>query len=280
MDLERLARILGTPALTADTIGSGVGGDVARVHLAHGRSVIAKASDRVDLRVEARSLRVLAPHLPVPSVLHDEERLILLEDVSGRAADGAGLEPRAAELLASLHAVTSMDATFGLDFQNFIGPLPQDNTPSRSWVEFFRERRLRPMARRALDRGSISASTFDRAEKLASRLADFIPERPSPALIHGDIWSGNVLPGPVFIDPSPSFAHAEIELAFIALFSTFGGGFFDRYFDLRDVPAAERRSFFRTRKDLYNLYPLLVHATLFGGHYGAEADATLRRLAG
>ena len=76
-----------------------------------------------------------------------------------------------------------------------------------------------------------------------------------------------------FLDPAISYGHAEVELAFIMLFNSFGRPFFDAYQALRPLEPG----FFRDRAPLYQLYPLLVHARLFGGHYGAEVDAILRR---
>lgn len=287
MPTTPIERVLGRAPTATRTISSGVGGEVSRLTFADGGTLIAKVSYAVDLRVEAASLRLLAPHLPVPEVVHDEERLLVMQDIKSGAGHDDDAEGHAAELLAKLHGVTSPDGTFGLHFSNTIGPLPQDNAPAASWVEFFRERRLLAMARAAADKRAIGAATLARAEKLAERLHEFVPSGPAPSLIHGDLWSGNVLyargeTGRVaaFIDPSPYYAHAEMELAFIELFSTFGSAFRERYDALRETPRGERREFEATRRDLYNLYPLLVHARLFGGHYTAEADAILRRFVG
>ena len=79
-----------------------------------------------------------------------------------------------------------------------------------------------------------------------------------------------------FVDPAIYFADAEIELAFGTLFATFGEEFFRRYVEHRPLAPG----FFELRRDLYNLYPLLVHAVLFGGSYGESVDRTLRRLVG
>jgi fructosamine-3-kinase len=76
------------------------------------------------------------------------------------------------------------------------------------------------------------------------------------------------------LDPSIYYAHPEIELAFITLFGTFGDAFFDRYQQLRPI----RPGFFESRRDIYNIYPLLVHARLFGGGYAQQISAALRGL--
>lgn len=116
-------------------------------------------------------------------------------------------------------------------------------------------------------------------ERMIARMPGLIPSGASPALIHGDLWSGNVLVknGRIVacLDPAIYFADPEIELAFGALFGPLGQDFFARYQELRPIPPG----FFEERRDLYNLYPLMVHALLFGGSYIGEVAARLRRFA-
>jgi fructosamine-3-kinase len=226
-------------------------------------------------------LRYLAAHsrLPVPAVLYSEETMLVLERVpcdAGRIGPAAQLD--AADHLAALHEVTF--PRFGLERDTVIGGLPQPNGWSDSWQEFFRENRLFFMGRRALDAGAISSACFGRLERLGARLEDWIAEPNRASLVHGDAWAGNVLihRGHVaaFVDPAIYFADAEIELAFVTLFATFGEEFFRRYGERRPIAPG----FFEVRRDLYNLYPLLVHAVLFGGSYGQSVDRTLRHLVG
>ncbi|MDP6927871.1 MAG: fructosamine kinase family protein, partial [Rhodospirillales bacterium] len=125
--------------------------------------------------------------------------------------------------------------------------------------------------------GRMPTSMMSRLERLAGRLSEWIDEPCEPSLIHGDMWGGNVLcaDGRItgFIDPAIYFADAEIELAFTTLFGTFGDDFFARYNEHRPL----KPGFFETRRDLYNLYPLLVHVRLFGGSYVNSVETTLRR---
>ena len=105
----------------------------------------------------------------------------------------------------------------------------------------------------------------------------WLVEPARPSLIHGDMWGGNVLArgGRIagFVDPAIYYADPEIELAFSTLFSTFSDAFFERYGALRPL----RPGFFEQRRDLYNLYPLLVHSRLFGGPYPDAVARTLDR---
>jgi fructosamine-3-kinase len=118
-----------------------------------------------------------------------------------------------------------------------------------------------------------------RLERVAARLGDFLPDDPPASLIHGDVWAGNVLSEPgritAFLDPAPYFAHHEVELAFITMFSTFGDGFFRRY---AEIAGTVDREFWEVRRYVYTIFPLLVHVRLFGGSYVGQLDATLGML--
>lgn len=278
---NRIAVVMGRPVVASRPLRGGCIADVCAVELADGSRCVVKVASAGGLEVEGWMLRYLAEHtrLPVPAVLYAEDTMLVLEEVP---CDDGGIGPagerEAADYLAALHEVTA--PRFGLSRDTVIGGLPQPNAWSRHWLEFFRDRRLMFMGRSALEKGAISATCFARLERLFGRLEEWIAEPAAASLVHGDVWGGNVLlrRGRVaaFVDPAIYFADPEIELAFVTLFSTFGEEFFRRYHERRRVAAG----FFEVRRDIYNLYPLLVHAVLFGASYGASVDRTLRRLVG
>jgi fructosamine-3-kinase len=268
------AGIARTAALSGGCIG-----DVWRVDLTDGRRLVSKtAGPDGTLDIEGYMLDYLARTrtVPVPGVVHAEPGLLVMEyvETSGRL-DGAAQE-NAADLLAALHDITA-DA-YGHERDTLIGPLPQPNPWTDSWVDFFRGQRLLYMGRLALDNGSLPKDTYARLESFcATKLDTYIEEPERPSLIHGDMWGGNVLcrDGRIagFVDPAIYHADPEIELAFATLFGTYGDPFFRRYNEHRPL----RPGFFEARRDLYNLYPLLVHTRLFGGHYASQVDGILRR---
>lgn len=259
------------------------GGCVARVlcvDLADGGSVVVKHGGAT-YQIEAMMLRTLAERsaLPVPAVLHAEPDLLILQHIENDARPNAPLDDNtqrhAAELLADLHGVRG--ESFGLERDTLIGPLAQPCPPTASWVEFFAEHRLRHFGAEASRRSAITPACWSDLQRLADRLRELLDEPDHPSLIHGDVWGGNVLcrSGRVaaFIDPAVHYAHPEVELAFSTLFSTFGRAFFERYHQLRPIPPG----FFESRRDIYNLYPLLVHAILFGRGYAAQVAAGAAR---
>jgi fructosamine-3-kinase len=173
--------------------------------------------------------------------------------------------------LAALHRSTQ--AHFGFPRTTYCGGTPQDNRPCDDWPEFYRERRLRPL----LDALGVSPGERAPFERLAGRLSELVASDEPPALIHGDLWSGNVLRtrrGPALVDPSCAYAAREMEFGITTLF----GGLSPRAWAAYEEawPLAPG---WRERNPLYQLYHLLNHALLFGGGYFAQAAAIARRFA-
>jgi fructosamine-3-kinase len=256
--------------------------EVARLDLADGTRVVEKrrrgGGGAGDLELEAWMLGYLERNsrLPVPEVLQaDADRLLLSYVPHEAGGPGTAAQIEAARQLAALHRITR--ATFGLERDTLIGPLPQANEPSSSWIDFFRTHRLFAMSARAEASGRLPAEMARRLDRLAPRLDRLLAPPQAASLLHGDLWAGNLLFGQervaAFIDPAIYYGHPEIELAFTMLFGGFGEPFYAAYAEAFGIADG----FFDDRADLYNLYPLLVHVELFGSAYLAPIDRTLRR---
>lgn len=270
----RAERALGARIAAAHPLSGGSVAQLRALDLADGRRVVAKLGGS-GLDIEGWMLEQLAGKVPVPKVLLAEPDLLLIEHIAaGDGLDG-GAEIHAAQLIAALHAHTQ--PLYGLERDTLIGGLLQPNGPLESWIEFFAQRRLLAMAEAARAEGAIDAALMRRIERLAGRLERWIARPAAPALIHGDLWAGNVLAtkGRImgFIDPAIYYADPEIELAFATLFHTMGQAFFGEYGRHRPIAPG----FFEERRDLYNLYPLLVHVRLFGGGYVGQVEGGLAR---
>lgn len=167
------------------------------------------------------------------------------------------------ENLAGLHSVKG--SQFGFEEDNYIGALDQVNTLNNSWKGFFIDCRLEPQIQMALASGHITIDFAATFREIYEVLADIFPDEP-PVLVHGDLWSGNVICGknstPYLIDPAVYYANREVEMAFTSLFGGFDTAFYAAYNDRLPLQKG-----FEERVDLYNLYPLLVHLNLFGLSY-------------
>jgi fructosamine-3-kinase len=272
----RIHTILKTAVTQSVPLSGGCVGDVRALDLADGRRVVVKAGG-TQLDLEGWMLGYLSSHsrVPVPEVLHSEADLLVMSYLETAGGITATVEHDAADHIAALHDITG--PAFGFERATLIGGLPQPNPPTESWIAFFAEQRLMHMAVEAEAEGRLPAATRARLENLCDHLDRWITEPEVPSLIHGDLWTGNVLcrDGRIagFVDPALYYADPEIELAFATLFNTFGEAFFARYNEHRPI----QPGFFEARRDLYNLYPLLVHVRLFGCSYLASIEETLKR---
>lgn len=282
---QLVEQALGIEVQAERALSSGTTDYIFLYRTTDGEKIVAKfdLSTSPLLTIEGEMLRYLRVHapLPVPDVLFAGPQLLVTRFIPGDSRLGPSEQAHAAELLAALHQITAdqfgLQYPDGRPFDTLIGGLPQPNPPTESWLEFFRDRRLMYMAGEAALVGQLPIDMLLRLDKLAAKLDQLINEPAAPALIHGDMWTGNILAGQgritAFLDPAIYFADPEIELAFSTLFGTFRESFFERYQDIRPLAP----DFFEIRRDIYNLYPLLVHTRLFGGAYVQGIGRTLKR---
>lgn len=273
---ETLARALGAPVATLHRVGGGDINDAYQALLADGRKVFVKTREAAPLGMYAREAEGLAwlseaRALPVPEVLAVDASLLALAwmEPGPRRAD---FDVRLGRGLAHLHRCAA--PCFGLGADNYIGTLPQSNTPRARWAAFYGEQRLAPLVARATARGLLSARIEARFEHLHAKLDALVGPDEPPARLHGDLWSGNVHTdehgAPVLIDPAVYGGHREIDLAMLQLFGAPSARFFAAYDEV--YPRAEGS---RERVALYQLYPLLVHVNLFGSGYLAQLTRAL-----
>ena len=262
----------------AETLAGGDISVVRRLTLSTGRSVVLKTNADVPpdfFRCEADGLAALrVPGGPrLPEVLCSDPAGLLLEDLQP-APLAADFWPRLGQQLAVLHRTPSPQ--FGFYQDNYIGTAPQPNPWTADGHEFFAEHRLRFQARRALDAGRLGADDLARVERLCASLLERVPAQP-PALLHGDLWRGNVLSDdngqPALIDPAAYFGWAEAELALTRLFGVFPEAFYEAYTAVYPLEPG-----WRERMPIYNLYHLLNHLNLFGGGYLRLVQAALGRV--
>jgi fructosamine-3-kinase len=263
------------------------GGDINeayRVRLATGDDAFVKTRARPnpgEYEAEAAGLGWLADAraLPTPAVLDVAHDYLALEWIDAGALDVAGAEDLGRGL-ARVHAAGA--PRFGDPggiATVWLGPLRLSNASTLTWPEFYAARRLEPLAIAAREARGLSAAGSGAIAAVCERSDDLAGPPEPPARLHGDLWSGNVLADrrgqPWLIDPSPYAGHREVDLAMLRLFGGLAQRTFDAYCE--EHPLADG---WRDRVELYQLLPLLVHAALFGGSYGAGAERAARRYVG
>ena len=286
---DAVAAITGQPVRAATSRGG-----IWVVQLADADTVVAKRGHPGQADAEAAGLRWLrvpgGP--PVPKVAGHDGIWLVTEYVPAGRLDGAAAQ-RLGRQLAVLHAAGA--PAFGASppggpAQAWIGDAPMANVtarqgspqqwPQQQWPRWYAEHRVLPYLRAAADRGAIDDTGVRAIHQVCERIEELAGPAEPPARLHGDLWSGNVHAGADgrawLLDPAAHGGHRETDLAMLALFG---------YPHLERVltgyqETAPLASGWRARLPLHQLFPLLVHAVLFGGGYGARASAAARAVLG
>jgi fructosamine-3-kinase len=267
-----LAAALGREVIELRPVSGGDLNDAYAARLADGSEAFVKTRDGAapgEFAGEADGLRWLADAgaLRVAEVLAVGDDWLALRWIERGRLDAAG-EEELGRGLAALHRAGA--PSFGGPRSLRLGPLELPNDPSDDWPSFYASRRLTPLGARA--------GLADVVERVCARIDAIAGPPEPPSRLHGDLWSGNVLAGadgrPWLIDPAAYGGHREVDLAMLTLFGTPSARTLAAYDEV--WPRADG---YEERVPLYQLFPLLVHAVLFGGGYAASAASAARRYA-
>lgn len=227
---------------------------------------------------EAGGLKILRQHfsLSVPQVINygqtDGKQYLLLEWIA-RGITEKDFWEKFGEALAMMHR--QPQPYFGFSEDNYIGSLPQQNTAYDSWHSYFSECRVMPLAKKLFDNDAFSKADIAAAESFCKKAEQLFPAEP-PALLHGDLWAGNYMVAAdgyaAIYDPAVYFGHREIDIGMTKLFGGFDQQFYNAYNQHYPLQPG-----WQQRLLLAQLYPLLVHACLFGGHYIGSARDIIRQ---
>lgn len=255
------AALLGGTLASARTLGGGDLSQVQRIVLTDGREAVVKSGPLS--RAEASMLRAIAAAgAPAPAVLAASDDVLVMEALP-TSGSLSGAWENLGMVLAGLHGASGR--RYGWDEDYAFGPVAIANGWMDNWPEFWAERRL------VVNTPHIPPALARRLEALALDLTNRLPARPLPSLLHGDLWSGNVVVsngGRVgLIDPACYYGHAEVDLAMLTLFGNPGAPFFAAYTPLEPG--------YNERQPVYQLWPALVHLRLFGSGYWGMVDGLL-----
>jgi fructosamine-3-kinase len=276
---EAVAAVTGQPVRATTPRGS-----IWLAELGDGRTVVAKRGEAGQVLAEMAGLRWLrvpgGP--PVPQVYGHDKQWLVTEYVPAGRPDGAAAEQFGRQL-ATLHGAGAPAfgaAPPGGPQQAWIGTAPMDNVTAAQWPQWYAEHRVLRYLRIAVDRGAVDALGARAVHRVCHQIGELAGPAEPPARLHGDLWSGNVHAGADgrlwLLDPAAHGGHRETDLAMLALF---GCPNLERllasYLDVAPLAPG-----WQQRVPLHQLFPLLVHAVLFGGGYGASVAAAARAALG
>ena len=273
---ESLQAVLDQPIIDLSPVSGGCISEAWQVRTAE-EIVFVKLSTSLlpgMLAAEAEGLRELAKSgaIRVPEVIRLTEDFLVLEFIPTAINPPTNFWSKLGRQLANLHAYSQKIPGFHQD--NFIGRSPQKNHCKSNWKEFFWQCRLLPQWEMAMQRGVPNKIKLLWQKLEILWLATLEGSSPQASLLHGDLWSGNVLVSnngdPVVIDPAVYYGDAEADLSLTYLFGGFPAKFYDAYHEIR--PKSEG---FDRRQKFYQLYHLLNHFNLFGNNYTQSVESCL-----
>jgi len=213
---------------------------------------------------QANELVLLSSGMPTPKVLGFSEYCLLLEWIDTNHNNN--YQAKIGKILANLHKRTNK--YFGFDYDNTIGEMPQYNAVNQSitsWSYFFWEYRLSFQIKYALKNNLISHKEYKKLLLIKPKIEKLLVNSIKPSLLHGDLWSGNVINGensPIFIDTSCYYGHSEADLALTYMFGGFSNDFYRSYETYNPLESGSEQ-----RKPIYMLYHYLNHLNIFGHSY-------------
>jgi len=210
-------------------------------------------------------------HLVIPEVIAakrvDETPGFLILEYLNTSGQSRDFYERLGHGLAIVHSYSS--GKFGFFSDNYCGDTPQNNRWRSDWAEFFRDNRIGFLLDLIQKKRPLPAGEIHIYERLMDKIPGIVPEKSTPVLIHGDLWSGNYMAterGPAILDPASYYADREMEMGIMTMFGGFPGRFWDAYNEVNPLPPG-----WRDRNLLYQLYHVLNHYCLFGGSYRDQA---------
>ncbi len=287
LDLQQLLQQVFQKPIPMFNVARVSGGSINQsycLQLSGGEKLFCKINDAVAFpnlfQAEKEGLLALSETglFKIPAVLAQTElhakQVLLLEWIDSRPPTAVFFS-RFGSALVQMHAIQG--PYFGWPSANYMGSVPQQNTPAQTWSEFFITQRLQPLAAKCMAAGLLTNSAHGLLKKLEPVIKNLFSDGEPPVLLHGDIWSGNFLchatGTPVLIDPAVYWGHRAMDIGLTRLFGGFDAAFYEAYF--KNKPNSQT---FESQVSVCQLYPLLIHLLLFGKSYLPAINQTIAKL--
>jgi fructosamine-3-kinase len=282
LNITWIEELLGEKPLSIESLS---GGDIAHAQKVTTRnnsyfmkSASFKNAEQL-FKKEAMGLQEMAKTktIGIPEIMgtfsREQTACLILEYIASKSPSPSDYECFGRHL-AQLHG-TRTKTSFGFKTDNFIGKLPQTNTESNNWVNFYVGQRLLPQLKMAFDSGQLSKEQLPSTDRMTT-VCEAMIGKVAPSLLHGDLWSGNYLIStkgePYLIDPAVYYGHNEVDLAMTRLFGGFSNAFYEAYHEI--IPPHPNQA---ALVDIYQLYYVLVQLNLFGSSYRASVNQLLKK---
>lgn len=280
-EYDKIEELIGEAPSRQETIAESYNLTLYKLKFKNHPPVVAKYGRpklRNHLALEYQMLKQLNGYdfLTTPKAIYADEQLYLMDYIEHeQLGHHQAAEPAIAQQIAQLHNIKA--EKFGFEYDTIIGSLLQPNRFNKNWIDFFRDERLIPFADSCYEQKLVTTEFRLKIDKLSLRLDELLTNNHPPTLIHGDLWLGNILTDDktlkALIDPALYYANPEIELAYVTMHNSLGNDFFNEYQNHHKIDDG----FFELRKDIYNIYPNLVHILLCGTEYAIPIEAVFKR---
>ncbi len=262
---NHIEKSLNKPVTSMNSISTGVNQSFKVVLLDKSEVFVKYQSKANDFFVkEGIELQLLRKFIATPNVLFADNNILILSWL--KISNTTINQTKLGQSLAKLHK--QITPYFGFKFDNKIGITPQYNAVDKksiNWLDFYWQYRLLYQIQLAYKKNLITNNNYQKLLTIKNKLPILIPNNITPTLLHGDLWSGNVLNvnnEPCFIDSACYYGHSEADLALTYMFGGFNNEFYKAYHNIHP-----KQQGFELRKTLYMLYHYLNHLNIFGINY-------------
>jgi len=282
----RESKGLNPSIINSSPLGGGCINDVVIFTFDGGDQVVVKSNigkPKSFFEIEFNGLKELAKvnAIRVPEAYDlleiDSKHFVLLMEYINSASNASDYDELFGSQLAELHKNSSSEQ-FGFFEDNLLGSTPQLNSWKDNWKDFWITNRVEPQIKWASDKGFFNSSDLKLADKFIKSMESIIPEKCKPCLIHGDLWSGNIMTDndgkPVIIDPAVYYAHHEAEFGMITLFGQQSSRFYQAYESIMPFESGHNE-----RIEVYKWYHVINHLNLFGTSYYSQCISIMKRFA-